>query len=221
MNDLFIGAGKGIGLALQQYRRHLGHDTFNITSRSSTNPQDFTVDWTTLNESHLHRWLRRLPKIDLVFFNHNYSSLNRANFRSGAHDTLHLWQQVKHWRQAYWVSCQMPFEIIHTLKDRLHEESRVVWMLSSMIASGPISDPDQLGYADYIGNKFQNYLVMRNFAANHHACFLGLEPGNVSGTDHDFKIAMIDDILRRPKTEINGGVFGMQGEQRPNFLDLP
>lgn len=209
MNDLYVGAGKGIGEQLSRQRGAAGHRIFHITGKNHGGVDNLAVDWSKLRESDLQKYLAELPKIDLLFFNQNASSLSAASFKSGTYNIINLWKQIAHWRQSYYVSCLMPFQIIHTLADRLHEDSRVCWMLSSMVVRHD-HDP---GHADYIGNKFQNYMLVKNFARNHPSCFVGLDPGNVNGADHNDKINMVQQILDRPKDQINGRVFDMTGQE--------
>lgn len=99
------------------------------------------------------------------------------------------------------------------LGDRLDQSSRVCWMLSSMIVRHD-HDP---GYADYVGNKFQNYMLLKNFARQHPSCFLGFEPGNVKGPDISNKISAINEIIARPRAETNGRVFDMTGDRSTLF----
>ena len=209
MNDLYIGAGKGIGNQLSQQRSAAGHQSFHITGRDHGRARDLVVDWSKLRESDLQRYLSKLPRIDLLFFNQNASSLSAASFESGQYSIIDLWKQTAHWQQSHYVSCLMSFQIIHTLADRLHKDSRVCWMLSSMV----IRHDDDPGHADYIANKFQNYLLMKNFSRQHPSCFMGLDPGNANGSDHGTKIKMIQDILGRPTAQINGRVFDMTGQE--------
>jgi len=213
MNDLFIGAGKGIGAKLAHDRGHAGHRVFHITSQHSDRKDYFTVDWSSVGEPYLHKYLANLPVIDLLFFNQNSSSLSAASFRSGTYGVIDLWRQLRHWRQSHYVSCLMPFQIIHTLADRLHAESRVCWMLSSMVVKHN-HDP---AHADYVGNKFQNYMLVKNFAMNHPSCFVGIDPGEVRAFDHDQKSAAIQALIQRPKAQINGRVFDMTGQQSALF----
>ena len=221
MNCLFIGTGKGIGRALSQRYRADGHSVFSITGKESHDQNALVVDWATVNEAALHRWLCELPNLDLIFFNQNSSSLSQSSFATNSLANLDLWRQIKHWKQSYYVSCQMCFQIIHSLSRQIHADTRVVWMLTSMIMRHDHDTNQSLGYADYIGNKYQNYLLMRNFSCNHLGCFLALEPGDVSGDDHADRTHTIQTILKRPTSEINGRVFGMSGKPSQIYQNLP
>lgn len=212
MTDLFVGSSKGLAKSLSQARANAGHEVLHISSSASAGAGALAVDWNRINESDLHRFLTGLPRIDLVFFNQNSSSLSESSFRMDRYQPLDLWKQIAHWRQSYFVSCQLPFQIIHSLGDRLHSDSRICWMLSSMIVRHP--DP---GYADYIGNKFQNYLLMKNFASRHQSCFMGIDPGDLNNTNQDIKLSALLQLLDRPVAQTNGRVFDCLGAESSLF----
>lgn len=213
MNELFVGASKGFAKSLQNRRAEEGHRIFNVSGWIATDTDSLQVDWAKINETNLHRWLRQLPKIDLIFFNQNSSSLSESSFRDNTYQDLDLWKQIAHWKQSYFVSCQLPFQIVHSLGDRLHKDSRVCWMLSSMV----VRDKSHTGYADYIGNKFQNYIIMKNFAKTHGSCFFGIEPGGINN-HHDLeKITVLQHILQRPVDIVNGKVFDSAGSESALF----
>ena len=76
-------------------------------------------------------------------------------------DTLDLWSLTKNWTQSYWLSCQMPYVLIKTLENKLDDDCKIGWMLSSYI------DKDKSGvldHPDYSGYKFTNYLIMKNYS---------------------------------------------------------
>ena len=207
--DLFIGASKGFGLNLKNHREEFGHEICHITSSPSSKKSDLTVDWKTVKESDIHRWITQLPKIDFVFFNQNSSSLSDTSFDPGQNDTLKIWKHISHWRQSYYVSCQLPFQIIHALGSKLDQTSCVCWVLSSMV----VKHNHDTKYADYIGNKFQNYMIMKNFSRYHPSCFIGFEPGSLSQENHHDKINNLENIMVRPFGDINGKVFDSHGNE--------
>lgn len=209
MNALFVGAGKNLGLALIRHLRSEEHKVYHITgSTVDADVDDLIVDWSQVRETNLHRWLASLPYIDLVFYNQNSSSLNQSSFEPGQYTVLELWKQMTHWQQSHYVSCQLPFQIIHTLGNRLSRTSRVCWMLSCMVVRHK-HDP---GHADYIANKFQNYLMVKNFARSHPSCFFGIDPGrSVRAQDHAGSLAQFHGLLQIPCQEANGNIYNMDG----------
>lgn len=212
MTDIFVGASKGLAKSLSLARSNAGHEVLHISSATPAVAGTLTVDWSGVKESDLHRYLMGLPSIDLLFFNQNSSSLSESSFYMDRYQPLDLWKQIAHWRQSYFVSCQLPFQIIHSLGDRLHPQSRICWMLSSMIVQH--SDP---GHADYIGNKFQNYLLMKNFANKHHSCFMGIDPGDLNDIDLDTRVLALLRLLDRPTVQTNGRVFDFLGVESSLF----
>jgi hypothetical protein len=209
LTDLFIGASKGFGLNLKNRREESGHEVFHMSGSASSRKSDLTIDWKTVKESDIHRWIHQLPKIGFVFFNQNSSSLSDASFHLCQHDTLKTWKQISHWRQSYYVSCQLPFQIIHALGSKLDETSCVCWALSSMV----VKHNHDTKHADYIGNKFQNYMIMKNFSRYHPSCFIGFDPGSLSQESHETKIQNLENIMVRPFGDIDGKVFDSNGNE--------
>jgi len=209
MTDLYIGAGHGLAYHWQQHRGSQGHVCYSISSQPGENTCQ--VDWQTINTSSLHRWCQSLPDLDLIFFNQNSSALSSESFDQKP--TLELWQHVAHWQQSYFVSCQLPYLLIHTLGARITDQTRVIWMLSGMVTR-PFAEP---GYADYIGNKYQNMLIMRNFAMRNPGCYIGIDPGAIADGDLPQQIAGLDTVISMPKSQSNGNVFGLNGGPAHNF----
>ncbi len=201
MTDLYVGGGRGFAAAFAQHRRQQGHQVLTLSSQDHN-----ALDWHSINSADLHRRLQDLPQIDFLLFNQNASALEQSCFAPGRYTTLDLWRQTKHWSQSYYVSCQLPFEIMHALGPRLQANTRVCWMLSSMIV-----DHSRPGHADYIGNKFQNYMIMLNFAQNHPAICFGLDPGDLRVADHSGQIQGLQDLLLRPRSQIQGRVWTFDG----------
>lgn len=209
MNDLYIGASQGLAAAYQQHRQSQGHVCYSVSSQSG--PNTCQVDWNTINASSLHRWAQTLPPLDLIFFNQNSSALSADSFASMP--TLKLWQQVAHWQQSYFVSCQLPYLVIQTLGARISDQTRVIWMLSGMVAR-PFADSS---YADYIGNKYQNMLIMRNFAQSSPGCFVGIDPGEIAAGQLSQQLHGLDTVIALPRDQANGNIFGLDGKLAQNF----
>lgn len=218
MKALFVGAGWNLGQVLRRRLQDQGCEIWHITSAGDAgDDRDLVVDWHSIKESDLQRWLHQLPDMDLVFFNQNSSSLDAGCFTQDRYTVLECWKQIGHWRQSHYVSCQLPFQIIHALGPRLHGQSRVCWMLSCMVARHRHNP----GHADYIASKFQNFLMIQNFAQHHPACFLGIEPGgSVRCSDLDSAAQQVQHILEIPVSDANGKVYAMDGELSTLYRDL-
>jgi hypothetical protein len=203
MNELYVGTGKGVGAELVRHRRSLGHTVYTISSVDGEN--NYKVDWKTVNPTDLHRAVKSLPDLDLIFFNQNASALSSKTFLPGNYKALELWQQSKFWQQTYFVSCQLPFMLIHELGKKIQDHTRVGWMLSHLINDHQAD----YQYADYIGNKYQNYMLMKNFALNHTGNFFGIEPGSLPKSEFVQIINQIDQIFA--KDDLNGTVQCLDG----------
>lgn len=208
MNILLVGCSKDFGRIFLDHLCSAGHCVYHITSSATHTCNELVISWQDVTEANLHRWLMRLPAIDLIFFNQNGSSLSSKTFKPASFDTFSLWKQIAHWRQTYYTHCQVPFQIIHTLGDKIGDNSRIIWMLSSMV----VRHRDDPGFADYIGDKFQNYLIMRNFARQHRACFFGIDPGCLDHTV-DNKLQNMQYLIDLPTDQSNGLIFNLDGTE--------
>lgn len=205
MIELFIGAGKGFALDLVRTHRNLGHRVICVSGSPSDNTDDIQVNWDTLNSSDIFKICKRLPNIDFLFFNQKSSALSEKSFCPDTYQVLELWKQSQYWNRCYFMSCILPFEFIHGLGSKLSDSSRVSWMLSSMI----IHHKNNFQNADYIGQKFQNYLLMKNFAKNHPSCFFGINPGDISIENFKEKLDNFEKIFSKSRNELNGKVWNI------------
>ena len=149
----------------------------------------------------------------MVFFNQNSSSLSQDSFKELS--TIDLWTLSKHWTQSYFVSCILPFYIIQTLKKQCVKDTQVVWMLSSYVYAHP-DRPEQIGHADYISNKYQNYAILKNFSINHPACFFGITPEKSHDLEDDVKLLELIKFITSADNK-NGKVFYLDGTEDKHF----
>ena len=206
---LITGGGSKFGALLT--KQLIAHDyhVYLMTSNpdSWTNGPGVTVipvAWRMLQLSDIRNYIPNVDRLDLVFFNHNASALSRDKFKKS---TV---QNFQDWQQSYFVACQFPFYLVHALGNRITSDTKIGWMLSELIAK-PIDN--QVGYADYIGNKFTNACVMRSFALNFPACFFGIHPDGGLNNQVDKKSQNIVQLVdQKTTTELNGNIFSTQGE---------
>jgi hypothetical protein len=138
------------------------------------NVENINIDWNDLDIPTIHKNFSKLSHdIDFIFFNQNSSTLTASDFDVTANDTVSVWQQVKNWSKAQWLSCQLPFLVIHTIKDRLTSDSKIGWMLSAYTDHGVKGVCD---YPDYSSFKFTNYLIMKSFGINSNLKTFGIIP---------------------------------------------
>lgn len=208
-NCLITGGGSKFGSKLTDQLINVGYRVYLITSSQNyiDHPSVVTinVDWKTLGLGDLRRIISDLPTLDLVFFNHNSSALGIEKFSKN-----HL-QSIKDWQQSYFVACQFPFYLIHSLRDKISTTTKVGWMLSNLI-----KNPGQkrVGNADYIGNKFTNGCMMKAFAQSFPAVFFGINPEIISG-DSNEDVSKAQGIVHVIETyqNLNGKIYYPNGNQ--------
>lgn len=206
---LITGGGSKFGAHLTEQLIAHDYHVYLVTSNpdpwlSNPNISVITVDWKSLQLNNIRNCIPPVDQIDLVFFNHNSSALNQSKFKKSAI------QNPKDWQHSYFIACQFPFYLIHALGNRITSDTKIGWMLSELITN-PLDN--QVGYADYIGNKFTNACIMRSFALNYPACFFGVHPDGGADNQVDKKSQDIVQLIdHKTTTELNGNIFSTQGE---------
>lgn len=161
-NALLIGCGGDRASRITQGCLNAGHSVINIGATKSTfaSVKNIQIDWQDFDLIQMHKICRDIDQdISFIFFNHNASTLAPSDFESI--DTVQLWGTIKRWTHTHWLSCQMPYALIQSLGSRLVHNAKIGWMLSGFIEHTK-EGVDQ--HADYSGNKFTNFLMMRNFS---------------------------------------------------------
>jgi len=214
---LLIGCGSKFGLSLQQTLLSQGWSVSAISGTASiadTSNQlnQLAVDWKTCSQANLEKFLKKLSSIDLIFFNQNSSALSDKSFTIDNYPTVELWKQEKTWAQCYFVSCILPFHVIHTLQNKFSNNTKVAWMLSSFVHSH-----SNIDHADYIGNKYQNYLMMKNFSLHHPGCFFGVNPCTLDSSNYQQDIDQFITTLKQPSELLNGRVVFFDGTTDSRF----
>lgn len=195
MKALIVGASKGFGLSLTNELTSLGW-TVNTMSRTGTIP----VDWKTINQATLEKSLKLLDKQDLIFFYQNYSALNKSDYTNNL-SVAELWKREKDWSQGHFVSSILPYHIIKTVGAQ-----RVGFMLSP----SSYEHGDLVVHGDYVGNKYQNYITMRNFSLTGQGCYFGLTPKQESDLDNS-SVNTLNFLKNISDKELNGNVFYLDG----------
>ena len=123
-NCLITGGGSKFGAILTNALIAAGYHVYLITGSPDTylNNSRVTVipvNWKTLSLTDLRNIILTLPKLNLIFFNHNSSALTQLKF------SKNQIQNPKDWQQSYFIACQFPFFLIHTLKDKISETTKI------------------------------------------------------------------------------------------------
>jgi hypothetical protein len=203
-NCLITGGGSKFGSKITEQLVQFGYHVYLITgSQQVTNPNItvISVNWHELKLQDLSRIISNLPNLDLIFFNHNASALTQTKFNQNQI------QSFKDWQQSYFVASQFPFYLIHSLKNKISNTTKIGWMLSELI-SNPVST--HVGFADYIGNKFTNGCIMKSFAQNFPATFFGINPESVGNKDDVDKAIKIVELIEHA-TDLNGKIYYPNG----------
>ena len=174
---LTIGCGSGNGSTIIDTLLEKGYNVINVGTSTHTGATNIQVQWTDLQITNLHSLIKVEGNLDFIFFNQNGSSLNAGNFDFANTETIVAWKLVKDWQQSHWISCQLPFLLLHTLKKHLTPSTKIGWMLSAMMIH---SNNNVEQYPDYSSQKYFNYLAMQ-CAGEHHQTF-GILP-DFSGPD--------------------------------------
>lgn len=214
---LIIGGGSKFGL---QFVNNLLDKEWNVnvisgSSIKHANCNQLLVDWKNLKITDTEKFLTKLPTQSLIFFNQNSSALSNSCYNVNSFTKINLWRQEKDWSQAYFVSCILPFHIIHTLEKSCTRDTKIGWMLSSLILSHTTT---QIEYSDYIGNKYLNYLMIKNFSKHHHSSFFGINPDSLNETATSENLdKLINFIFQSSPDYINGKIFKMTTDEDLNF----
>lgn len=217
---LIIGGGSKFGLQLVQ---EFLSQNWKVNVISGTKIEDhfnlkqLNVDWKKISVADVRDFLKTLSCQNFIFFNQNSSALSQSSFNLeiGSLDLLKL---EKDWLQAYFVSCILPYHIIHSLKNKISPGTKIGWMVSSLVTK---QLSNQIGFADYIGNKFQNYLLMKNFSKNIDAVFFAINPDLLKAHSSSVNIqALIKFIENSTTSELNGKVLQFNTNEDLTFKEF-
>lgn len=192
---LIIGGGSENGMPIMQTLLDNDFRIINFGSSVYDHPAvtNYQQSWNDIDIEFVQRQFSKFyTRFDFVFFNHNGSSLCQQDFDINHDDILKQWGLVRDWSHSHWISCQMPFLILHTIRHNLHCDSRVGWMLSSYVDYRIEATVD---FPDYSANKYFNHAAMRAFGKTKRFQTFGIIPDfSKSASKADLR-KIIDDIV--------------------------
>jgi hypothetical protein len=191
---LILGGGSENGRAILETLIDNNFSVINVGSSQFDHAMvtNIHVRWNQLTVDSVYKIFNQFDSVfDFVFFNHNSSSLAMSDFDLDHDDVLKKWRLIKDWSRSHWLSCEMPFLILHTIRHNLDSRSKVGWMLSNTVEHGRAHSRQ---YPDYSSNKFFNYQAMRCFGEVNQFKTFGIYP--------DFAVAGSRDKLKSIVTEI-------------------
>lgn len=208
MNALLVGWGSEFGQAL----RDALQKSYTVYTIGSDTQSNLCVDWKTVSQATLEKQLRRLPKMDLIIFNQNGTSLNHADFVT-KNSISALWKLEKSWMQTHFTSCILPYHIVNSLDI---DNTTVVFVLSSMLYNHEL-ETHMFGLADYSANKYQNYVTMKSFSKWHgKGCFLGVTPVKLNSSNKKTVSEQLVNTLTTAEL-VNGSVVYFDGTPDLNY----
>ena len=74
MNALLLGCGSKWGLTILQTLLDKGSTVYSLTSTELPQQQGLVqevINWNTVNQPSIEKFLRQLPKLDFILFNQN------------------------------------------------------------------------------------------------------------------------------------------------------
>jgi hypothetical protein len=201
---LVIGGGSENGRAILDTLADNNFETINFGSSvyQQASVKTVPLDWRQVDIEFVHRNFSQFDGVfDFVFFNQNGSSLNARDFSIQHDDILETWRRIKDWNHSHWISCQMPFLVLHTIRKNLSTESKVGWMLSDLI---DYRNPLSAEFADYSSNKYFNYLSMKSFAQANQFKTFGIYPTFSDSNSKDKLKHIINTVINN---EVDGTEF--------------
>lgn len=207
---IILGGGSKLGASLTQSFLECNYQVRLVTGSASTwdsvpGVTVIPINWHTASIRDIAPIIANLTQVDVVFFNQNSSALGQQNFVLGTP------QNVSHWQQNYFVACQLPFFLVHAIKNKIHSQTKIGWMLSVLIRH-PVDS--QIDHADYIGNKFTNACIMKSFSKLNHGGFFGMHPDGISDDQDGRQKAknIVNFIDNKPADYLNGRIFSHTGQ---------
>jgi hypothetical protein len=191
-NALIVGCGSLYGKDLSESLKNKGYNIYGISGTTTTDTSILTVDWNTCTIPDFEKFLRKLPGIDLIVFNQNSPALTDDYTKLSSVDIFEVWKRAKKWNQSHYVNCILPTHLLHTmvLTNKVNDHTCVAWMLSnSMFGKDPLSP------VDYVGQKYQNYIMIKALARNNPQIFIGISPGKIDASNSVKKSKDLADFL--------------------------
>jgi hypothetical protein len=200
-NAFIVGCGSKFGADLLDSLQTQGFTVYGISGSEINNPNILTVDWQTCGIADIEKFLRGLPVLDLIIFNQNSPALTDdcINLTSNI-SIMEVWRRSEQWKQSHYINCVLPLHCLHTLNNKLTNNSIILWVLSFSMFT--IDAP-----TDYIGQKYQNYITMKQFAKINSQIYLGICPGTLVDDNREKKSMTVVNFLINNITHDDSGKF--------------
>ena len=203
-NALIIGCGSLYGKELTQQLEQNGYMAYGISGTTSQDLNILNVNWDTCAIQDFEKFLRKLPQIDLIVFNQNSPALTDEYVKLNSVDIIEIWKRAKRWNQSHYVNCVLPTHILHTLAltKKLNEHTCITWVVSNAMFGKNIDTP-----VDYVGQKYQNYTMMKAMSLNNPQIFVGICPGTINDQNRTNKAVALVNFLINVNNDHSGKLF--------------
>jgi hypothetical protein len=210
-NALVIGCGKKFAQSITDDLASLDYSIYGISSKNFDNNNYLHVDWETCSIFYLEKFIKSLPKLEIIIFNQNYPALGDSTDHLGSESVEFYLKQSKKWMQAHYVNCILPYQMLQslTVNDKLFDDTTVCWMLSRSALSLKLSTS-----LDYSGQKYQNYITMKQLAMHNSQTFLGFCPTHLDDDDSQIlnQARSLVNLLTNTQASMSGKVFKLTQE---------
>jgi len=204
---LILGGGSKWGANFTKNLADNGYTVDLITSSDFEyqNVHSYKIDWIYSNTNQLKNLLEplTLKKYDLIFFNQNSGG--------GPNDIAYAPGDIfpiDHWNIQNWINCQLPYVVVKTLSDSIHNDTKIGWMLTGLIDG---KDKEMWKYAGYASVKNTNLHIMRGFANQHHGIFFALNPFWFPEKEQEQDAETIRLLIENLKEHDNGCTIDKNG----------
>jgi hypothetical protein len=209
MNALLVGGGSKWGAEYTKLLVSKGYHCHLITSSNPEIPNTtvHSVDWFNLSTYTVEQIVKKLPRLDLIFFNQNhFGGPNDPDFNI---ETPFNSEALDRWSRSHWIDNQLPVYIIKQLKNRIHSTTKIGWMLTGFI--GDSNDNTNWKYAGYGSKKFTNLAIARGFSGRHPGIFFALEPGKIDPEQRAEVAVAVDQVVGNLTEKDSGYAFHLDG----------
>lgn len=202
---LLFGSGKKWGKEFLKYLSFLNIKVDSVSSEyiDLPNVNNIKVDWFNLDRNKIKSIIDPYKKYDLIFFNHNNGGSPGEHYLS-PHNEMDLGS----WNYNYWISCQLPYVVIHHLSNSISQDTKIGWMLTGLIEG---RDENLFKYAGYAGVKSTNLHILRGFSKFHPGIFFGINPIWFPEEDWPKDAKQIFHVIESLKSKDNGKCFNKDG----------
>ena len=216
MNALIIGCGNKFGLNLYNNLKQSGYTVWGVTGNKADNHNLLQVNWDTCDIGDFEKFFRQLPQLDLIIFNQNSPALYEDYLNLSCTDIFKVWKGAKKWKQSHYVNCILPSHALHTLSScgKLLATTSVTWILSKSMF-GKSDSP-----VDYIGQKYQNYMLLKQLSTKNPQTFIGICPGHLIPQNQEIKAELLINFLKTVDSSDSGRLFVFDLEQQNFVLNL-